>query len=261
MNPLSDSLNSEIRLRVLSYNFDKNSQEYRKVTKKLTHYDNIDQLYEIYYENKVMKVTGNHPIYINTNNNFDVNIVLAKNIGIGDYLLGSDGKYHKVTMIKHYGINEFVYNIEVENNNNYYVGSGILVSSVQVGENMKFKNGLLIAIIALIVIGVVGLTLYKGKILNKITTNDKLIFTAYQPTNKKANLKWPDEKDEVLYKDSIITTDVKEVEYTFYDKIKSIIGKIYIDNNNLLHSANNMMNNNNMMYNNMMNNNNMMCII
>ena len=100
---------------------------------------------------------------------------------------------------------------------------------------MKFKNGLLIAIIALIVIGVVGLTLYKGKILDKITTNDKLIFTAYQPSNKKANLKWPDEKDEVLYKDSIITTDVKEVEYTFYDKIKSIIGKIYIDNNNLLH--------------------------
>ena len=120
----------EVGDEVLSYNFDKNSQEYRKVTKKLTHYDNIDQLYEIYYENKVMKVTGNHPIYINTNNNFDVNIVLAKNIGIGDYLLGSDGKYHKVTMIKHYGINEFVYNIEVENNNNYYVGPGILVSSV-----------------------------------------------------------------------------------------------------------------------------------
>ena len=100
---------------------------------------------------------------------------------------------------------------------------------------MKFKNGLLIAIIAIIVIGVVGLTLYKGKILNKITTNDKLIFTAYQPTNKKANLKWPDEKDEDLYKDNIITTDVKEVEYTFYDNKKSIIGRIYIDDNNLLH--------------------------
>ena len=110
---------------VLSYNFDTNKQEYRLVTKKYIHDDNNEDLYEIYYDDGVIEVTSGHPIYVNN----VINIKKVKDLKVGDYLLGSDGKKHIVTNIKHYRSEELVYNIQVENNNNYYVGNGILVDS------------------------------------------------------------------------------------------------------------------------------------
>ena len=54
--------------------------------------------------------------------------VSQKELKVGDYLLGSDNKYHKIKDIIHYHNEDLVYNIEVENNHNYYVGNnGYLV--------------------------------------------------------------------------------------------------------------------------------------
>ena len=153
-NGLKNIEDIKVGEKVLSYNENTNSKEYNKVSKTYKHDDNIEDLYEIYYDNEIIKVTSKHPVYVNLKlrnniilqiptfeinsnkyngkqemyNNYTAYRVYAKNLQIGDYLLGSDGNYHKIIQIKHYEFSNPVYNIEIENNYNYYVGTnGILV--------------------------------------------------------------------------------------------------------------------------------------
>ena len=131
---------------VLSYNLETNKQEYNPVIKTYIHKDTSEDLYQIYYEDDVLEVTEKHPIYINNSiyenniskyncknhvyDDYHEHLVYAKDLKIGDYLLGSDGNYHMITNIKHHKNYESVYNIDVENNYNYYAGTnGILVTS------------------------------------------------------------------------------------------------------------------------------------
>ena len=106
---------------VLSYNEVTGKNEYNKVLNTYIHEDLEDELYTLVMNNKELKVTGSHRFYI------DNNWVEASNLKLGDKVMYSDGTYHEITKIDHETQNNTVYNIEVENNHNYYVGEGILV--------------------------------------------------------------------------------------------------------------------------------------
>ena len=145
--------------KVLSYNVKTGIKEYNKVINKYVYDDETEDLYEIMINGEVLTSTGNHPFYININYNKDFKLydsskletknkyytpkyydkytrcetstdcwTQLKYLKVGNYLLGADGKYYRIESIEHYSINQSVYNLEVENNRNYYVGnSGYLV--------------------------------------------------------------------------------------------------------------------------------------
>ena len=100
------------------------------------------------------------------------------------------------------------------------------------------KNKLIYVIIFLFVI-LIGITIYKYKVYDK--NEKKHYFIPMMPSNMKSprvkvtsNVK-EEEKDKILYKEYIITDDLKEIEYTYIDNNKSITGKIYIDDNKNLY--------------------------
>ena len=45
----------------------------------------------------------------------------AENIKVGDILMDKEGKYHTITNISRKNIVEDIYNLDVEDNHNYYV--------------------------------------------------------------------------------------------------------------------------------------------
>ena len=114
---------------VLSYNEETKKNEYNKVTEVFIHDPNDidDELYTLSFDdNTSLKVTSPHRFYILRNNKYSW--ISAEDLKLNDKVLYTDGKYHKITKISKTELNEFVYNIEVENNHNYYVGKqGILV--------------------------------------------------------------------------------------------------------------------------------------
>ncbi len=74
----------------------------------------------------MLTVTGLHRIYVNRNNN--ISYIAAEDLKIGDRVMYSDGIFHTINSISHKPIHTLVYNINVSDNHNYYVGSdGILV--------------------------------------------------------------------------------------------------------------------------------------
>ena len=143
--------NIEVGDKVLSYNSLTNAYQYNVVSKLYVHDDNIEDVYEIEIDNEIIKVTGNHLFYVNidvneklnsfSSNSFDKMIceskescwVQAKYLNVGNYLLTSNGTYHRINNIVHKSSNELVYNLEVENNHNYFVGNnGYLVHNRKV---------------------------------------------------------------------------------------------------------------------------------
>ena len=101
------------------------------------------------------------------------------------------------------------------------------------------KNKLIYVIIFLFVI-LIGITIYKYKVYDK--NEKKHYFIPMMPSNMRSprvkvtsNVK-EEEKDKILYKEYIITDDLKEIEYTYIvNNNKSITGKIYIDDNKNLY--------------------------
>ena len=87
----------------------------------------------------------------------------------------------------------------------------------------------LIYIIIFILLLLIGLTIYKYKVYEK--DEKRHFFTLLEPANVKKPVKVSEEKDKDTYKDSIITEDLLEIEYTLLSERKSILGKIYIDKN------------------------------
>ena len=101
------------------------------------------------------------------------------------------------------------------------------------------KNKLIYVIIFLFVI-LIGITIYKYKVYDK--NEKKHYFIPMMPSNMRSprvkvtsNVK-EEEKDKILYKEYIITDDLKEIEYTYIvNNDESITGKIYIDDNKNLY--------------------------
>ena len=94
------------------------------------------------------------------------------------------------------------------------------------------KNKLIYVIIFLFVI-LIGITIYKYKVYDK--NEKKHYFIPMMPSNMRSprvkvtsNVK-EEEKDKILYKEYIITDDLKEIEYTYIvNNDESITGKKYI---------------------------------
>ena len=103
---------------VVSYDIDSNKNEYSKVIKTFEHKDTKDYLYKIVSNSIVIEVTSKHPICIN---NGKMEYIEAEKIKISDKLVDLDGNKHLVDKIEFNEIVDTFYNLEVEDNHNYYV--------------------------------------------------------------------------------------------------------------------------------------------
>lgn len=103
---------------VVSYNIDSNKNEYSKVIKTFEHKDTKDYLYKIASKSIVIEATSKHPICID---NGKMEYIEAEKIKISDKLVDLDGNKHLVDKIEFNEIVDTFYNLEVEDNHNYYV--------------------------------------------------------------------------------------------------------------------------------------------
>ena len=104
---------------VLSYNELTGINEYSKVLQTMIH-DVEEEIYTLYIEDEALVVTGIHRFFINRNG--QTSWVPAAQLDIGDLVMFADGTWHEIYNID-IAINHlFVYNFEVSNNHNYYVG-------------------------------------------------------------------------------------------------------------------------------------------
>lgn len=111
--------NIKVNDLVMSYNFDTNSNEYSKVIKTFEHKDINDDLYTIISGSIVIEATSMHPICVSLNNTLE--FINAKDLKIGNRLVDYEGNIHEITSITCESVTDTFYNIEVENNHNYYV--------------------------------------------------------------------------------------------------------------------------------------------
>ena len=114
-----DIENIKVNDLVMSYNFDTNSNEYSKVIKTFQHKDINDDLYTITCGSIVIEATSMHPICVSLNNT--LGFINAKDLKIGNRLVDYEGNIHEITSITCESVTDTFYNIEVENNHNYYV--------------------------------------------------------------------------------------------------------------------------------------------
>ena len=111
--------NIKVNDLVMSYNFDTNSNEYSKVIKTFEHKDINDDLYTITCGSIVIEATSMHPICVSLNNTLE--FINAKDLKIGNRLVNYEGNIYEITSITCESVTDTFYNIEVENNHNYYV--------------------------------------------------------------------------------------------------------------------------------------------
>lgn len=118
---------------VLSYNTLTQRNEYNKVIKKFVHENMADELYQLTIGENVLQVTSLHKFYvIKEERNFNqcwlsYEWIVAKKLKVWDILLMSDGSYVTVKEISHHHYYWTVYNLWIENVNNYYVDKWYLV--------------------------------------------------------------------------------------------------------------------------------------
>ena len=105
---------------VYSYNEKLKISELKKVVKLFV--NNTEILYNISIENEILKVTENHPFYVKNS------CIPVIDLKVKDKVLLYNGKTAEINQIFKEVKDTKVYNFEVEDNHNYYVGiSGILV--------------------------------------------------------------------------------------------------------------------------------------
>ena len=108
---------------VLGYNEITKRNEYNKVSQIFVHGNNYTDLYELsinWWD--ILKVTSVHPFYVVRNWFEGYQWIEAQNLKIWDMILLKNGRYEPVDKITHYPYIWDVYNLEVENTHNYYVG-------------------------------------------------------------------------------------------------------------------------------------------
>ncbi len=112
---------------VLTYNEELKVNEYKKIKDIFTFKNMKEILYTLTFDNgEKLSLTHLHRVYVDRNGIIDY--IKAENILINDKVLFADGTYHNVANIAYKNIYTTVYNLELEGNNNFYVGdAGILV--------------------------------------------------------------------------------------------------------------------------------------
>lgn len=113
---------------VYSYNETTNKVELNKVTKTFIHED--IEIYNLYLNNEIIRVTPYHRFYVLRNNNYEW--IAVKDLKLTDKLLDSNNELININKIEYMKENNIVYNFEVANNHTYYVSeSNILVHNVK----------------------------------------------------------------------------------------------------------------------------------
>lgn len=111
---------------VLSYNTQTQQNEYSEVVQTMIHAVN-GFIYTLYIRNDELKVTGIHRFYINRKSH--LSWVHARDLKIGDLVLFADGTWHPILGIeKENKLLQIVYNFEVSNTHNYYVGQNQILA-------------------------------------------------------------------------------------------------------------------------------------
>ena len=111
----------EVGDKVLKKKKKTNKTEYKEVLKLFVHEDYENYMYELTINGKILKVTGEHRIYIKNNYGINGEWIEVKDLKVGDKLMDKDNKIYMISSIKRYKYNNTVYNFEVEDNHNYYV--------------------------------------------------------------------------------------------------------------------------------------------
>ena len=109
---------------VLSYNEKTKQNEYSKVAQTMIH-ATVEQIYSIYIEDDVIKATGIHKFYIKNNNKNSW--IQVQNLQKDNEVLFANGTWHKIKKIEKNMQALKVYNFEVMNNHNYYVGKNSIL--------------------------------------------------------------------------------------------------------------------------------------
>jgi uncharacterized repeat protein (TIGR02543 family) len=117
---------------ILTYNIKTGKQEYSRVKHHLEYKNLNETLYTLKFDDgNKLKITHLHRVYIIRNN--VSSYVRAEDVRVGDKVLYADNTIHNIIMKTSESYNKPVYNIEVENNHNFYVGDNyILVHNISV---------------------------------------------------------------------------------------------------------------------------------
>lgn len=110
---------------VLTFNEGKNINEYKKI-RHVFIFENIDEeLYTIKTDNAMFSLTHRHRVYTLRDGKYVY--IPAEELNIGDVLRYADGKYHRIVEISSRSIKETVYNLELEDNHNFYVSENMIL--------------------------------------------------------------------------------------------------------------------------------------
>jgi len=141
----------QIRVRdeVLSRNMTTGKLEYKKVTQVFA--PKVSRLIQLSFAGNTdsIKSTPSHPFYTQRANAKNSAWISAVQIRVGDSILSAKGDWVKVVSTSAIEKDQYVYNFEVAENHNYYVGSiGVLVHNGcdalrAIAENAASKFGIL----------------------------------------------------------------------------------------------------------------------
>lgn len=104
---------------VLSYNEETRINEYKKVLNLLVHPKEKEVLYTLTIDDKTVEATSEHRFYIISESGNEW--LPIKDLKVGNVLINSNGDTIVINKITSRKIEETIYNIEVEDNHNYYV--------------------------------------------------------------------------------------------------------------------------------------------
>ncbi len=127
----------EVGIKVLSYNFETQKNEYQTVLQTFANF--AEKYVEIHTETEVIKVTGAHLFYVPNENKW----LAASQLKVAMYLV--DDNQNKV-VIKNIDIIKAevpTYNFEVTENHNYYVGKQRSILTHNDGKRLKFTSEVL----------------------------------------------------------------------------------------------------------------------
>ena len=119
---------------VLSYNEQTGKNEYSKVLQTMIH-DVEEEIYTLTIEDEKLVVTGIHRFLIERNGKKEW--IAAAALCAGDNVLFADGTLHSISQIDVEDKALRVYNFEVSNNHNYYVGQHCILAHNKGGSSKE----------------------------------------------------------------------------------------------------------------------------
>ena len=119
---------------VLSYNEITQTNVYSKVAETMIHFV-LEPIYTLYIANETLKVTGIHRFFIKRNNS--IAWIHASELQEGDFVLFANGTWNQILKIENRITFRKVYNFEVSNTHNYYVGQNQILAHNKGGRGRR----------------------------------------------------------------------------------------------------------------------------